>query len=569
MLKNMKVKPKLIICFLIVQLAIGSICVISLRKSKQVNLNVNSTQDRIEEIMRLNQLGENMLELRGDIMALVYKKDDTQLKGYTDKIKDIEKKSDDLMNAYENDDVEYFENEEEIFKQFKENYNNYKKMIDEILVICENKKYDEAVLKYDEVTKIRDVAMESLIKITNINKEYFTKISEENNILYDNSRAMVSIVFIVWMLVAFIVGFYINKDIKLILNLMQNTAKSLANYDFTYDINVDRKDEFGITALSLKDVQNNMKELVNIILSKSQELSASSEELSATIEEINAKFNEMNDFTEEISRETQESSAATEEVSASIEEINTSMEELASKAADGSSKSSKIKEKAYKTKMVSSESKDKTLNLYNEKQKNILKAMEDAKVVEEIKVMAGVIAAIAEQTNLLALNAAIEAARAGEYGKGFAVVAEEVRKLAEQSSDTVSTIQNTISKVQYAFNNLSDNTKQVLDFIDEVIMKDYDAFLETLDNYENDANFLSTMSDNIASMTQEITATMTQVSEVIENVASSTQNSSENTMQIVESINESSKAIEQMAETSQSQAELAQGLNEVIERFKI
>ena len=63
--------------------------------------------------------------------------------------------------------------------------------------------------------------------------------------------------------------------------------------------------------------------------------------------------------------------------------------------------------------------------------------------------MADTIGSIAEQTNLLALNAAIEAARAGEQGKGFAVVAEEVRKLAEQSSQAVLSIQDTIVKVQH------------------------------------------------------------------------------------------------------------------------
>ena len=67
--------------------------------------------------------------------------------------------------------------------------------------------------------------------------------------------------------------------------------------------------------------------------------------------------------------------------------------------------------------------------------------LKNGKVVDNIKIMADTIGSIAEQTNLLALNAAIEAARAGEQGKGFAVVAEEVRKLAEQSSQAVTGIQ--------------------------------------------------------------------------------------------------------------------------------
>ncbi len=82
-------------------------------------------------------------------------------------------------------------------------------------------------------------------------------------------------------------------------------------------------------------------------------------------------------------------------------------------------------------------------------------ALKEAKVVEQIGVLADSILAITGQTNLLALNASIEAARAGEAGKGFAVVAEEIRVLAEQSKDAVANIQAVTENVDNAVGNLA------------------------------------------------------------------------------------------------------------------
>jgi methyl-accepting chemotaxis protein len=183
--------------------------------------------------------------------------------------------------------------------------------------------------------------------------------------------------------------------------------------------------------------------------------------------------------------------------------------------------------------------------------------------------MADVIADIAEQTNLLALNAAIEAARAGEHGKGFAVVAEEVRTLAEQSSETVSTIQNVVVKVQDAFKNLSDTSYQILGFIDQNVNVQLDNYLSTGEKYYRDSQFTSDSLEQLTSMTEEMKNTINEVTKAINSMAAIAQKSSESTNQIENVINDATQGMIQVDETSRDQAVLAQKLNEVIQKFKI
>ena len=236
---------------------------------------------------------------------------------------------------------------------------------------------------------------------------------------------------------------------------------------------------------------------------------------------------------------------------------------------EGSNNANQFKEIAEEVKTNSQSAILETEILYSEKQKNMKKAIEAGKVVDSIKFMADTIGSIAEQTNLLALNAAIEAARAGEQGKGFAVVAEEVRKLAEGSSQAVINIKDTIFKVQESFKLSIDNGKDILEFINTNVNEQFNAYGKTGDKYYNDSDFVSKMSDEIAAMSEELTATVGQVNEAVKNMALSSQKSGEEAEIIKESMDETTKAIEQVSLTAQSQTELAQKLNEMVQKFKI
>lgn len=567
--KNLKIAQKLISAFILIALLICLIGIIGLRNMSSINSNAITMHDyNLASINSLNTIKENYADIRTDLLKLIYQKNqnnqDSDLKN---EIKELSNTNNNLINTYESSLLS--KSEEATFSELKQNKDSYMSSITSIIKLIDENNYETAEANLNKTTEIRKSLFANMDSLIQNNEAQSDDSYNKNNSTYKSSFFTASAIIIIGLILAIAFGLIISKMISKQIHKVLLFAEALGHGDLTKSIDVDSKDEIGQLSLDLNNAKENIQNLIMEIMNSSSDISATSEELSATTEEISSKMELVNESTEQISKGVQDLSATTEEVTASTEEISATTNLLAKESDNALTSIIEIKNRAINIKAEASRNMEKSNIIYDENKTNILNAIEDSKVVAEVKIMADSIGSIANQTNLLALNAAIEAARAGEQGKGFAVVAEEVRKLAEQSSQAVINIQNMVSKVQAAFESLSKSGQDVLQFMSNNVMPDYELLMNTGIQYEKDSEYINDVINKFVSSSKQIDTVVMQVSSAIQNVSAVAQESANGTEEILSSVNDVTFAISDVAKSSQSQAELSQKLSEMIQKFKI
>jgi len=568
-IRNLSIKTKLLTGFMTIALLIGVTGFFG--KFGMTKIENNTKQiysDNLQSIDELHAIKENFLSEIALVNDTVLEQDNSKIETDLQKIETIRTKNTTYVDSFANSSLS--DDEKKEFNDFNSLLTDkYSPEKDNLFELLKEGNYTEAKSKLSEINQTTDVMSKDLDGLIQINQKQAEEANNSDTEDYKMTTNIMHAILAVGIVLAIAIGTALSLYISNIIKKGLLFAEALGNGDLTQSIESKSNDELGKLIKALNNAKEKMKVVIENIMDEAQGVTASSQELSATLEELSSNFQNIDKNTAEIVQNIFSINITTEELNLTMDEVNSGITQLASNSTESSQQSIEIKERATDIKQKGSDSKHAADKLYKEKHNNILNAIEQGKVVSEIGIIAKSIASIAEQTNLLALNANIEAARAGEDGKGFAVVANEVKILAEQSADYVKNIQNVVSNVQVTFDNLSGNSRDILYYIDNSVRKDYDLLIDTGDKYERDAAFISDLSQNVASMTEELNASTEEISAVVQTIAEKMQNTKSNSEEILVGIKETNNAIEQVARVAQNQTETAEKLTQLVLSFKI
>ena len=369
-------------------------------------------------------------------------------------------------------------------------------------------------------------------------------------------------------LIVIVIGFILSTSMGTTIRKIMNGLEKASTGDLTVDIHTRRKDEFMILCESTNQMLGNIRALINKADTVAKALGNASERVGGNsgilLEETKSITTSISDVEKGIVMQANDA-----------ENCLTRMDDLSKKIGVESENTGKIADIADVTKSTVSDGLA-TIDTLQDKVKattqvtaEVISNIEDLeKASQSIANIVGAINDIADETSLLSLNASIEAARAGDAGRGFAVVAESIRKLAEQSLNSVNEIRNIVGKIQ----------KQTVDTVEvakqaEVIVNSQEEALKaTIDVFHDIDKHVSGLAENLSQISAGIDAmegAKKDTLAAIESISAVAEETASAVTEVNEAAGRQLEAVKKLNNESEELIDRSEDLVEAINKFTI
>ncbi|MDE7246937.1 MAG: methyl-accepting chemotaxis protein [Lachnospiraceae bacterium] len=376
-----------------------------------------------------------------------------------------------------------------------------------------------------------------------------------------NSGTLTMIVIILLVVTAILILIIANRvivmPIQKIAQVINGMIEAIHNNkgNLNERVPVQTKDEIATLARGVNEFLDILQGVISGVISCGEEINRQQLSVNEVVEETNQSANDTSATMEELAASMEEVSATVGYVSENTREAEVSVGEMVDKAANGTKFAEEIRSRAEELQKLAQDSRATADSMIKGFDVTLNASIEDSRQIEQIGNLTADILGIASKTNLLALNASIEAARAGEAGKGFAVVADEIRQLADSSKETAGNIQQISESVVTAVMTLAENAGNLVKFINDRVMPDYEILERTGEQYLNDSITVDQMMSEMRDSMENIGSMMRTVAESNENITQNVRESAQgvggvvdNTAALAENMKNIIKALDQVSD---------------------
>ena len=394
--------------------------------------------------------------------------------------------------------------------------------------------------------------------------EAFMSLNNQLNTFY----MIILISLVAAFIVSTIIGKYITKPIKELNKKIDSASKGELNQAKMEGKILKRKDEFGHISKSFNNMIKNIATLIKNVKLSSKTVLNSSKSLANISSEATTAMNEISSTIEEITSSSNEQATQTEDGVSKVHALANKIELVTSATKEMDTASKAVTDLVEKGLAAINTLAERTIE-NNQASEALNKTIVEVDTsAQEIGVIIETIGQIANQTNLLSLNAAIEAARAGEHGKGFAVVADQIRKLADQSSQSAQRISDLITGIQEQSKSAVQSMENAKSISDNKTI----AVKETESSFKNISSSIKTLVEKIEEINDhnnQMNSSKDALVDIISSISAATEQTSAATQEVSASTEEQLASTQELSANIEDLKMLAAQLEESIDRFKI